>query len=221
MHTLPTGLALLFQNAYGMTDSQTHWLMIFAGCTAVAVLVLALSFGGIAFALFLLLRKITEFTGVLEKKVYPVLDNVKDLMNDSVPKVKRVTTNIAETSDVYRAKLAEIEKLITETGNVYRSKLADVDSLITDTTSKAKRQSDRVDGMVSSTLHSAGTVVGRIENAVLTPVRQGGAWISGLKTAAEHLVQNFTPKAKVRTTPKPVAFEGESVYTGLEDDYHA
>ena len=44
--------------------------------------------------------------------------------------------------------------------------------------------------------------------------------VSGTKAGLETLISRFTPK-KRSATPAPVAFEGESVYTGYEDDYHA
>ncbi len=231
-------LAML-QTPTGMTDSQVHWLIAFTACTAIAVLVEALALGAIAVVVVKLINQVLKLTAELKPKVYPMIDSardlvtqtapkVRDLVNDTVPKVKRVTTNIADTSDVYRAKVAQ------------------VDAFITDTTEKAKRQSDRVDGMVTEGLTSAGQVAGNIQNAVMTPVRQVGGIITSLRAnierftqksvaataaaqaAASELYRQEAKGSRVRSagagtsrTPKPVAFEGESVYTGLEDDYHA
>ncbi len=190
----------LIQGSLGMTQGQTHWLITFTFLTAIAVLIQAIALGAMAFMVVKLLKQVTDITSKLETKVWPLMDKTRDVVNDLVPKIQRVTDNVAETSDVYRAKLAEI------------------DSLVTDTAQKVKKQSDRVDSMISATLTSAGSVVERVEHVVLTPVRQGGAILSGIKAAAESLANHYSRKP---TTPKPVAFEGESVYTGMEDDYHA
>lgn len=238
MHISPMAFPLtLLQAPYGMTDSQVTWLIVFTALVAVAVLIQAVALGAMAFMVVKLLGKVTELTSKLETKVWPLMDTARDLVNDSVPKIKRVTNNIADTSDlyrakvteidslitdtskVYRAKMAEVDALVTDTGKMYRSKMTEIDTLITDAAEKAKKQSDRVDGMVSTVLTTAGSAVDRVEHTVKAPFRQGAAVITGIKTAAEQLIHNFSGKKTV--TPQPVAFEGDSVYTGLEDDYHA
>ena len=213
MHAAAISLALFQAPTYTMSDGQFHTLLWFTGLIAFWLFLQAVALVAVAFMVVKLLRTINEFTTRIEAKtlaitdrfegkLYPLVDNFQDLMNDTVPKIKRVTESIADTTDVYRAKLAQ------------------VDALISDTAGKAKRQSDRVDGMVTSTLNAAGSIVGRVEHAVLSPVRQAGAVLSGIRAAATRLVDEYgqpsTPK-----TPKPVAFEGENIYTGLEDDYHA
>ncbi len=218
----PLPLAML-QSPYGMTDSQVHWLIIFTALTAIAVLVEALALGAIAIVVVKLLGTITVLTAELKPKIYPLMDqakeisvkvnditgkvnemtsHVRDVVADTTPKVKRVTTNIADTSDVYRAKLAEI------------------DALVTDTATKAKRQTDRVENLVSSTLSNAGKVASKVEDVVLTPVHQASAIWSAIKATTESLVTSYS-KSAVKPIPKPVAFEGDNIYTGLEDDYHA
>ncbi len=218
MHISPLPLPLAWLQTSGMTDSQVHWLIAFTGFTALAVLVEALAFGAIAVVVVKLIGHITALTEELKPKIYPIMENVrqisgkvnditgnvKDVVADTAPKVKHVTTNITDTSDIYRAKLAEI------------------DALISDTTAKAKRQTDRVDNFVSGTINSAGKVASRVEDVVLAPVHQAGALWSAIKATTESLVQSYKPKSsKTPYTPPPVAFEGDNIYTGLEDDYHA
>ena len=213
MHAAFTALALFQAPTYTMSDGQFHTLLWFTGLIAFWLFLQAAALVAVAFMVVKLLRTVNEFatrmeaktlaiTDRFEGKLYPLVDNFQDLMNDSVPKIKRVTESIADTTDVYRAKLAQ------------------VDALITDTTTKVKEQSDRIDGMVTGTLNTAGKFVGRVEHVVLSPVRQAGALFSGIRAAATKLVDEFGPASEAKT-PKPVAFEGENVYTGLEDDYHA
>lgn len=204
MHTFSTSLPLtLLQAPYAMTDTQGKWLVAFTVLLTIAVLIQTAVLGAMGFMVVKLLGKVTELTSKLETKVWPLMDSARDLVNDSVPKIKRVTTNIADTSDVYRAKIAEI------------------DTFLSDTTEKAKRQTDRMDTMVSDALTTAGSAVGKVEHTVMSPFRQTAAVMAGIKASAEKLVENFSGTGKKRNTPKPVAFEGDSIYTGLEDDYHA
>ncbi len=201
MHAATFALALFQAPTYTMSDGQFHTLLWFTGLIAFWLFLQALALVAVAFMVVKLLKHVNDLTGKLEEKVWPLMDKTKEVVNDLVPKIQRVTENIAETSDVYRAKLDQIDKLVTDTAD------------------KVKKQSDRVDNMVSSTLTSAGQVVHRVESVVMAPVRQGSALISGIKAAAEKLAENY--RQPTAHTPKPVAFEGESVYTGLEDEYHA
>lgn len=210
-----------------MTDSQAHYLLIFAGVQTVAILLGFLALAVMGFAVARLIKTVTELTAEAKGKVYPILENVhkisdkvadisstaRDVAADTAPKIKRVTTNIAETSDVYRARLAE------------------VDSLVADTTAKARRQSDRVDAAVTSAVDKTHSVVDAtiqrtqhlldaLGNAVSVPVKQMSGLVHGAKSGIETLIEKFSPK-RTPKAPKPVAFEGESVYTGYEDDYHA
>jgi methyl-accepting chemotaxis protein len=197
-----------------MTESQAQYLLIFTGIIALGAILQGLGILVLGIAGAKLFKQAADLTAEAKGKVYPIIAKVhtiserveemsqvaKDVVADTAPKVKHVTENIVQTSDVYRAKLAE------------------VDALITDTTGKAKRQSDRVDGMVTGALNKTNEIVHTVGNAILAPARQMAGVVSGAKATIDELIHHFAPKPR---TPKPVAFEGESVYTGLEDDYHA
>lgn len=213
-------LLTLLQAPLAVTETQGKWLVAFTVVLTIAVLIQTAVLAAMGFVVIKLLAKVNEITAKLETKIWPLVDTARDVVNDTVPKVKRVTTNIADTSDVYRAKLAEIDTLITETSKVYRAKVAEADSFLNDAAAKAKRQSDRVDGIVSEALTSAESAASKVERTVTSPFRHGAAVIAGVKASAEKLVENFSKKPASQQ-PKPVAFEGDTVYTGLEDDYHA
>jgi methyl-accepting chemotaxis protein len=201
-----------------MNESQAHYLLIYTGLVAVAVLIEAIALGALAFATAKLIKQIAVVTDEAKVKVYPILDSVKeiakradeitvtakDALNETVPKIHRITNNFAETSDVYRAKVAE------------------VDSLVSDATLKARRQTERVDDLVTGAITRTGEAASSLQHALMVPVRQISGIVNGTKAGIESLVSQFAPKAKrAGKTPRPVAFEGDSVYTGYEDDYHA
>src|SRR4051812_18429396 len=199
-----------------MTESQAHYLLILVGIIAVGFLLQGIAVLVLALVGSKLVKQLADVVSEAKGKVYPILENVhqitekvtdisqvaRDVAVDTAPKIRRVTSNIAETSDVYRAKLAE------------------VDALVTDTAGKARRQSDRVDGMVTDVLDKTTEVTHTVAHAIMVPVRQMAGLVSGAKGGIEALIANFTPKSKP-VTPHPVAFEGDSVYTGQGDDYHA
>ncbi len=199
-----------------MTEHQSQYLLIYTALVAAAMLIEAIALGVLAFVVVKLVKQLGELTRDAQTRMYPVLTTVHELakqgqgiatktdaiLSDVQPKLERISTNLADTSDVYRAKVAE------------------VDELLTDATTKARRQSDRVDGMVTTALTRTGEIASHLHNVVTAPARQLSGLVNGAKATLESLIHNFAPTQKPKT-PKPVAFEGESVYTGLEDDYHA
>lgn len=196
-----------------MTEHQASYLLLYTGVVAFAILLIGVAIIVVALAVVKLLKQIGELTVEAKGKVYPILESVRDISEkgqhiaevarnvviDTEPKIKRVTANIADTSDVYRAKVAQ------------------VDTLITDTAQKAQRQSDRVDNMVSNALNKTGEVANQLQHAIASPFVKTAGVVSGAKAAIESLLHRQTTHQKL----KAVAFEGESVYTGYEDDYHA
>ncbi len=204
-----------------MTEHQSTYLLAYTGIVAFAILVEAIALGAIAFAVVKLLKQVAELTAEAKGKVYPILESVRDITEkgqhiaevarnvvaDTEPKIKRVTTNIADTSDVYRAKVAQ------------------VDSFLTDTTGRAQKQTARVDDMISGALIRTGAIAANVQHAIFAPVRQASGIVNGVKAGLESLRSHFAGKShevqKRARVSTPVAFEGGSVYTGLEDDYHA
>ena len=196
-----------------MTEHQSTYLIVYTGIVAFAVLVEAIALGALAFAAAKLMKQVAELTNEAKGKVYPILESVREISEkgrdiaevarsvaaDTEPKIKRVTANLADTSDVYRAKVAQ------------------VDTFLTDATEKAHRQSDRVDSMVSGAITRTGEIANNLQHAVVSPFIKTAGLFSGAKTALETLMHRESKPA----TPRPVAFEGESVYTGYEDEYHA
>lgn len=197
-----------------MTEHQSTYLLAYTGVVAFAILIEAIAIVLLAVAAVKLMKQVTALTQEAKGKVYPILESVRDIAvkgqhiaevarnvaADSEPKIKRVTANIADTSDVYREKVAQVS------------------TLITDTTQKAHKQTVRVDDMISGALTKTGDLVANVQHTILAPVRQVSGLVNGAKAGIESLIRSYSAKTK---TPKPVAFEGDSIYTGQEDDYHA
>ncbi len=199
-----------------MTDQQSHYLLIFTGLVAAAVLIQALSLAVIAIAGLRVAKQMGKLSEEAKEKMSPMLDRVEsisgrmeglihvmqEVATDAAPKIKRATTNIADSTDVYRAKVAQME------------------SLIDDTATKARRQTDRVDDMITDAIDRTHEITNAVGNAIMSPARQMAGLVGGARATIDSLLRSFIPKPKPHT-PQPIAFEGESSYTGLEDDYHA
>ncbi|MEK6398036.1 MAG: hypothetical protein V4734_08115 [Terriglobus sp.] len=210
-----------------MTESQAHYLLIFSGITAFGVLLGAIGFSVLSFSFAKLLKQLTELTAEAKGKVYPILENVHDISE----KVSDISDVVRETTADTAPKLRRVVRNLEETSDMYHARLTEVNALVADTTRKAKKQTDRVDTFVTDSLDRTHEVVtgtisrvqhmmDSIHNAVYAPVRQISGLASGAKAGLESLLANFTAKHEEKQ-PKPVAFEGDSVYTGYEDDYHA
>jgi methyl-accepting chemotaxis protein len=210
-----------------MTESQAHYLLIFSGITAFGVLLGAIGFSILSFSFARLLRQVATLASEAQGKVYPILENVQDISE----KVADISDVVRETTAETAPKLRRMVRNLEETSEMYHARLTEVNALVADTTRKAKKQTERVDTFVTDSLDRTHEVVtgtisrvqhimDSIHNAVYAPVRQISGLASGAKAGLESLIANFAPKHETKT-PKPVAFEGESVYTGYEDDYHA
>lgn len=210
-----------------MTESQAHYLLIFSGITAFGVLLGAIGFGILSVSFARLLKQLTDLTSEAKGKVYPILENVHDISE----KVADISEVVRETAAETAPKIRRVIRNVEETSEMYHARLTEVNALVADTTRKAKKQTDRVDTFVTDSLDRTHEVVNdtisrvqhimdSIHNAVYAPVRQISGLASGAKAGLETLLANFAPKHETKP-PKPVAFEGDSVYTGYEDDYHA
>ena len=210
-----------------MTESQAHYLLIFSGITAFGVLLGAVGFTILSFAFASLLKQVKELASEAQGKVYPILENVQDISE----KVADISGVVRDTTAETAPKIRRVVRTLEETSEMYHARLTEVNALVADTTRKAQKQTDRVDTFVTDSLDRTHEVVSgtisrvqhimdSIHNAVNAPVRQISGLASGAKAGLETLIANFAPKHEPKP-PKPVAFEGDSVYTGYEDDYHA
>lgn len=210
-----------------MTESQAHYILIFSGISAVGILLGAIAFSIFALSCAHLLKELRGLMSEAQGKVYPILENVQEISEkvadisttvretaaDVAPKVRRVSQNLADTSDRYHARLAEVDELVGDTTRRVRNQTERADAFVTNSL-------DRTNEVVNTTLGRVQHVLDSLHNAIYAPVRQISGLASGARASIESLISSFAPKQKPKT-PKPTAFEGESVYTGYEDDYHA
>jgi hypothetical protein len=111
----------------------------------------------------------------LQGHARPVLSSARELLDDSVPKVKAITSNLAETSYVLRSQAIELNEALD------------------DVVGRARAQAVRVDGMVTHTLdsveHTRDRLERGVEQAVNRPVRMAQGVVNGVKAAIETLIR--------------------------------
>jgi uncharacterized protein YoxC len=117
----------------------------------------------------------------LQGQVRPVLSSTRELLDDSLPKVKSITANLAETSYVIRSQAIELNEAMD------------------DVVGRARRQAVRVDGLVTQTLDSVENTRNKVERGVSQvvdrPVRMANGIVNGVKAAIETLMKRRAAQA--------------------------
>ena len=157
-------------NGNGLSSDSTHWLMIFVGIVAFAMLLQAIVVAITAFGAIKIRKRAMQIVEELRLKALPIIDRTHGLVHDLDPKIRTIANNFVETS------------------HVVRSKAQDIDSTLTDVNQKARTQAARVDGMVSSVLNTAEGVGSAAKKAVKVPAREFSGIVAALKAALDVLV---------------------------------
>lgn len=144
-------------------NSETFWLMIFVGLTAVALLGQFI----VMLAAFFMVRKsiktVQDEVSDVRSTVMPMLNRSKELLEKVAPKLESVAADVADMAQSAREQTAHIRFTADEIlARVYR-------------------QTSRVDNMMTNVadgMEHAGTVVA---DSVTKPVRQVSAMLAAAK----------------------------------------
>jgi methyl-accepting chemotaxis protein len=197
MHWTTTLPALLLQTqTVGLTEGQTTLLMVFAGVLTLAIVIQCAILISFAAASAKARHEIQKLVTEIHGKSIPLIKSVQVLVDDTTPKIRVISSNLAEVSEILRAKAVEI------------------DSVVADVSARTRRQSARVDGMVTDTLDSVENISGHIQHAVMGPVRQVAGIVAGVKAAIDKL------KSRVEGGSSYDMHAGEERF-GDGDEYHA
>ena len=143
--------------------SETFWLIVFVGMTAVALFG---QFIVMLVAYFLVRKNITsvqEELGEIRSTVMPMLNRSKDLLEKVAPKVESVATDVAEMAQSAREQTAHIRFTADEVlARVYR-------------------QTSRVDNMVTNVVDGVEHASNVVADSVTRPVRQVSAILAAAK----------------------------------------
>lgn len=174
-HGVLSGMWL--QDTVSISGHDSRLMVIFVGILAISVLVLVVFLIVAAMAAAVMAKKLIGLVEVAQgkalplfDKVGPMVDEVHGLLEHSSPKIKIITTNLAETS------------------GILKDKAQDLSATVADANARTRSQVARVDGMVSAVLSTASDISESIMRGVKVPVREFNGLMNGLKAGLDVLV---------------------------------
>lgn|SRR6187402_3025019 len=210
MHLMTIMPALLLQTegitVSGLTQGQVTVLMIFAGAVTLAVIIQCGILVSFALAGAKARKEILGLITQMHGKAMPLLTSVQAIVDETTPKVRKITSNAVEISEIARSKAVEI------------------DALVSDLTRKTQKQAAHVDQITTDALNGAQTITHSVQHAIMAPVKQFVGAVAAVKAAVDRLKTRVTPKAAdpyaARYGSKYDSHEGEE-RMGEGEDYHA
>lgn len=166
------------------------WLPIWAGLTAVAVLIQA----GVLVALFLSIKKtnerITKIAEDLQQKIEPVLSRLKYTLDETQPRLTTIVANAAEITELAKRQTYKFDRVFSEAIDRLRDQVIRADQILTGT----------LEG-----LEEAGT---EFRRTVWEPVQRATALIRGIQTGIDFLRSRRRAATSDRP-PQPASSEEE------------
>jgi methyl-accepting chemotaxis protein len=173
-------LAMWFQETYTFSSGDSKLLIVFIGLVAVSMFVQAIVTISVSLKAAKAMKDISATIDEFKTKALPLIDSAMDmghtahqLIHDTAPKVRLITDNLVETSNVVRHSAQEFDKTIAD-ANI-----------------RTQRQVARVDGMVTAALTTTVEVVQTINDGIRGPIQKAAAIIAQGKTALEGVLARF------------------------------
>jgi hypothetical protein len=146
-------------------------LIIFVACSAVALLMQAISLLG----LFIVARD-------LRNKLMPLWPEIQHIVG--------VTRRTVERTEGQVEKIASTS---VEILNTSKQQLAKIDELLTDATTRAKVQIEHAEMVIDDTMSRVQGTVVVVQRGVLRPIREVQGVLAGFRTALQHLGRGGRP----------------------------
>ena len=192
------GPAMWFQAPNNGRD--LHLIMFFIGAIAVAIALVAIVMVAIAVKALGAIRGVGESADELKEKVLPLLDEVmaisrtsRAILQETAPKVKIITDNLAKTSET-----------LMDTSDLARSAVKRFDTTVADVNARAQKQVARADQMVTVALTTTAEVAETVANGIRVPAQKIAAMLIQAKVVAEGLLA----KVKAMTANSPFGGRG-------------
>jgi len=170
-------LMMYFQSTNSFSGSDIHWLMIFGGIIAAALVAQAIGLVAAAFMASTILKKVQGMADASDAKISPILAKTNALLEDLSPKVRSISTNVEQISYTVREKCDELGETLTQ-----------LNRTVNDANVKTRSQITKVDGMVTDALDTTAEVSKAVQEGIRMPVRQIAGIIAGFKAGLETLV---------------------------------
>ncbi len=179
-----------------ISAGNTRLLMIFVGLVAFSMLVQAVVVVVVALGAKKAQTRALQIFEELHARAIPIINSTEEIIQDATPKIKTISANLLETSEVVRAKAKDLE------------------STITDANSRTKAQVARVDSMVSTALTATGSLAAMIHHGIRTPVVEAVGVVNGFKAGLDVLLS----KSRGPNGAQRVRKTGISLYKGNAPD---
>jgi hypothetical protein len=164
------GLAIWLQGMdFSLPGSDNKLILAFLGLLAVAVLLQACVLLAMAIGARKTHVKIVALIETFEERLNPLLDTTRVLLDDAAPKVRLITTNVAEASYILREQVENISGTVDEFN------------------ARARNRIVMADEMISLGLHSLNRAVETIQDGMVAPLRQLSGLLAGLRTGVDVL----------------------------------
>src|SRR6266542_985831 len=147
----------------GQTMNQSTLLIVFIAVTAVA----------------------EALQSRVNDQVLPMMEKARTLVDESVPKLQTVVTNLTESSGVIRA---QVEK---------------IDGVVTQIVENVRTQASRIDVLTTRTLERVDSTAATVQHTVTSPIRRIGGVVEGVIAG----IGSFAGKRKETRTGKAVPSE--------------
>ncbi|HWB32592.1 MAG TPA: hypothetical protein VG714_05405 [Acidobacteriaceae bacterium] len=179
--------------------ATNHLIMVFIGLIAAAVLALTIVLIAVAVKAMKMVKEFAATAEEMKTKLLPLIDvatdvgrSGRDLLEDSAPKIKIITSNFVETSDTLRA-----------TSKAAKSVVEHCDVTIADANMRTQRQVARVDGMVTAALNTTTEVADTIANGLRGPAQRIATLAGQARSFAEGFFAKLRSRAATSETDSP------------------
>ena len=217
--------AALFQGQDTVSASDVHWIMIFVGFAAAALVIQALFTLGIAIGALKAKQeaeaKIKDIMGKIQPlidKAHPLIDKAHPLIEQASgfvtkatgvvtelqPKVAAITdkvTAIAGHAEEIAALAKDKAQEFSPTISAANETVREANETVREVNQKTQAQVDRVNGLVSSMLDTTAQMGKALHHTITQPAREVSGIAAGVKTAIMTFL-NARPKRK----PAPPAY---------------
>ena len=130
------------------------WLIVFVGVASVAIVLQLAVLWAFYKAATHSSQQMQQTVVRLEQKTDPILTTAQAILEDAQPKIREITSNLAEATAIARAQVSQVADT---TGEIME---------------RARLQAARLDELVHSTLEKVENTTDFLQNSVVRPVRR-------------------------------------------------
>ena len=168
--------------------NETTLLIAFIAVTSVAVVLQTLILAG----MYLSMRKMMGRMGALQllvnDQVLPLVEKLRELVDESAPKIQAVVTNVAETSELVRSQAGKIDEAVTEIVGMARS------------------QAGRANVLATRTLERVDLTAAVLQHSVTSPLRHLSGLLEGVLAGVGRFAGVRRERRQAKTVPNEDMF---------------